>query len=60
MVEPENIVEIPSLLIAVALGTEAVLALMSPLFGAGLGPWIGYFGCACLALLVSMRFLWSH
>ncbi len=60
MVEPDNIVEVPNVLLAVALGTEAVLALMSPLFGAGIGPWMGYFGCACLALWVSMRFLWCH
>jgi uncharacterized membrane protein SpoIIM required for sporulation len=60
MVEPDNIVEVPSLLIAVALGSEAVLALLTPLFGGGMGTWAAYFGCACLALLVSMRFLWSH
>jgi hypothetical protein len=59
MVEPKDIVRVPDLLIAVALGTEAVLALLSPLFGAGMGPWVAYFGCACLALLVSVRFLWS-
>ena len=59
MVEPEDIVRVPDLLIAVAVGTEAVLALLSPLFGGGMGTWAVYFGCACVALLVSVRFLWS-
>lgn len=60
MVEPESIVGISGLLIAIAIGSEAVLALLSPLFGGGMGTWVAYFGCACLALLVSIRFLWSH
>jgi hypothetical protein len=60
MVEPENVVDVPKMLISLAIGTEAVLALLSPLCGAGMGPWVEYFGCASLALFVSMRFLWSH
>jgi hypothetical protein len=60
MVEPDNIVRVPDLCIATALGTEAVLALLSPLFGVGWAYWVVYLFCATAGLLVSMRFLWSR
>ncbi len=60
MVEPDNTVRIPDLLLALFLGTEAVLALLPPWLGMGWGAWVIYLCCATAGLVVAMRTIWSR
>jgi hypothetical protein len=60
MVEPRSILHVPDLLLAVALGTDAVLSVLAPLFGVGWGIWVAYLLCATVGLALSMRYVWSR
>jgi len=60
MIEPEGIIQFPGFMLAIVLGTEAVLALLSPLFGMGWGLWTAYLVSATIALILSVRFVWSR
>jgi hypothetical protein len=60
MVEPDNVVRVPDVLLATALGIEATLALLPPLFGVGWGIWAAYLCCATLGLVLAMRLVWSR
>jgi hypothetical protein len=56
----DDIVRVPDLLLALAIGIEALLAMLQPLLGAGWGLWTIYLLCATAALWVAMRYLWSR
>jgi hypothetical protein len=56
----DDIVRVPDLVLALAIGTEALLAMLQPLLGAGWGMWTIYLLGATAALWVAMRYRWSH
>ena len=60
MGEQQTIVDIRHTILAGAIGTEAVLALLPPWCGLGWGPWTLYLGCATVALVILMLFVWSR
>jgi hypothetical protein len=56
----DDIVRVPDLVLALAIGTEALLAMFQPLLGGGWGIWTVYLLCATVALWVAMRYRWLH
>jgi hypothetical protein len=58
MMEQEQLFDASNVLLCLALGVTAVLALLPPWMGLGMGVWVEWLCSATAALLVAVRFLW--
>ncbi|HWE60191.1 MAG TPA: hypothetical protein VHB98_00620 [Chloroflexota bacterium] len=58
MVNEEPIVRPSDMLLALALGTAAVLAMLPPWFGLGWGVWFAWLSCATIGLVIAVRCIW--
>jgi hypothetical protein len=59
MAGENTVVRTRDLLLALALGTEALFAMVPPWCGLGWGAWVVCLVCASTGFALAMRFLWS-